>query len=147
MYCYDSRSVHAQHTHTHAHAQNSQWGAITCDFKPHINIWGLCGDDPHHVSHGVAFHHREGEGRLLEEQQSRVGRQLRLLDPLDVQAASGGFLRTSIVNGFDLRARRRTKKVSRGVTQHWASAQLSSGSSTCNPEGVDLDGKLAMVAF
>lgn len=75
---------------------------LTCDFKPHGDIGGLGGNDAHHVGHRVTLHDGEAEGRLLEEQRRRVGRQLRFRDPLDVQAAGGGFLRTPVVDGFDL---------------------------------------------
>lgn len=85
--------------------QRSVCSRHTCDLKPHRNIRGLRGDDAHHVCHRVALHHWEGEGGFLEKQRSRVGRQIRLGNPLDVQAAAGGFLRTAIVDGFDLRAR------------------------------------------
>lgn len=97
----------------HAQAQSTAAGekractarsgrGLTCDFEPHGHVGGLRGDDAHHVGHRVAFHDGEAEGRLLEEQRRRVGRQRRLGDPLDVQAAGGGLLGTPVVHGFDL---------------------------------------------
>lgn len=86
-------------------------GGSTCDFKPHGNIGGFGGDDAHHVRHGVALHHGEGEGGLLEKQWRGICRQLRFGNPLDVQATSGGFLRAPIVDGFNLRKRQRMKRL------------------------------------
>lgn len=103
----------------------------TCDFKPHGNIRWFGGHDAHHVRHRVAFHDRESEGGLLEKQRSRIGRQLWFGNPLDMQTTRRGFLRTSIVDGFNLRERQRMKDC---VIQRyafcckWVSAQLSDGS-------------------
>lgn len=75
----------------------------TCDFKPHGNFRGLSGDDAHHVCHRITFHDRKGEGGLLKSQGSCIGWHLWFRNPLDVQTTSGGFLRSPIVDGFNLR--------------------------------------------
>lgn len=88
------------------HALNMKYeckGDPTCDFKPHRNIGGFSGHDAHHVCHRIAFHDRKGEGGLLKSQGSCVGWQLWFGNPLNVQTTSGGFLRSSIVDSFNLR--------------------------------------------
>lgn len=109
-----SSSTHSRHTTV----RGSTW-----DFKPHRNIWGFGGNDAHHVRYRVAFHYRKREWGLLEEQRSCICRQLRFGDPLDVQATGGGFLRTSVVDGFYLRERQGIKA---GVTRCYAT--LANGS-------------------
>lgn len=88
------------------HALNMKYeskGDPTCDFKPHGNIGRFSGHDAHHVCHRIAFHDRKGEGGLLKSQGSCVVWHLRFGNPLDVQTTSGGFLRSSVVDSFNLR--------------------------------------------
>lgn len=89
-------------THTHNNT-DACVGSSTCDFEPHGNIRGFGGYDAHHVCHRVAFHYREGEGGLLKKQRSCICWHFWFGNPLDMQATSGGFLRTSIVDSFNLR--------------------------------------------
>lgn len=62
------------------------------------------------MCHRVALHDGEDEGRLLKQQRSRVGRQFWFGDPLNVQAAGGGFLGASIVDSFNLKKNERERK-------------------------------------
>lgn len=94
--------------HTHNDRDACEAGS-TCDFKPHGNIRGFCGDNAHHMRHRVAFHYGEGEGGFLKKQGSCILRHFWFRNPLDMQTTSGGFLRTSIVDGFNLRERQRIK--------------------------------------
>lgn len=93
----------------HIHNRDAYIKGSTCDFKPHGNIRGFGGDNAHHVCHRVAFHYRKGVGGLLKKQRSCVRRQFWFGNPLDMQTTSGRFLRTSIVDGFNLRERQRIK--------------------------------------
>lgn len=102
------------HTTTEIHVK----GGSTCDFKPHRNIRGFGGDDAHHVRHRVAFHDGKGKGGLLKKQGSGIGRQFWFENPLNMQTTSGGFLRTSVVDSFNLRERRRMWAVLNSVLEH-----------------------------
>lgn len=102
--------MHSTNPHTHAcrpthnlkqNPAPTRQG-FTCDLEPDWRVRRLRDDDPHHVRHGVALHHREEEGGLLEGQGARAGRHLRLGDPLDVQPAGGRLLGAPVVHRFDL---------------------------------------------
>lgn len=73
----------------------------TCDVKPDGRVCVLHGDNPDHVGDGVALHDAEGKRALVEGQWS--GAQLRLRDPLDVQAASGCLLGSTVIHCLDLK--------------------------------------------
>ncbi len=91
-----------QYACTHNSNIDACEGGNTCDFKPHRNIRGFGGDDAHHMRHRVAFHDRKHEGRLLKKQGSCISWQFRFGNPLDMQTTSWRFLRTSIVDSFNL---------------------------------------------
>lgn len=103
---------------THTTTEIDVKGGYTCDFKPHRNIRGFGGDNAHHVRHRVAFHDGKGKGRLLKKQGSCIGWQFWFENPLNMQTTSGGFLRTSVVDSFDLRERRRMWAVLNSVMEH-----------------------------
>ncbi len=102
---------------THNGSRDGCEGGITCDFKPHRNIRGFSGNDAHHMRHRVTFHDRKSEGGLLKKQGSCIGRHFRFGNPLDMKTTCWGFLRTSIVDSFNLRGKQRIKD---WVTQCYA---------------------------
>lgn len=110
----------------HVHNNNCACNrGSTCDFEPHRDIRGFCGNDSHHVRHRVAFHYRKREWGFLKKQRSCVSWYFWFGNPLNVQTTSGGFLRTSIVDSFNLRERQRMNVyVPQWYVTAWVSVHL-----------------------
>jgi len=115
------------------HKRMSMKKGSTCDFEPHCNIRRLGGNNAHHVRHRIAFHDGKGEGRLLKTQGSCVGWNFWFRNPLNVQTAGGGSLRTSVVHSFNLEGKEWTSVSDRGTQLRYCkrvSVELSSRSSS-----------------
>lgn len=70
---------------------------ITFNYKPDGGVCGQGADDPHHMTHSVGLHDREGSlGRCLQLQEA-VGCYAGPWDPLHVQPAGGGPLWPAVV--------------------------------------------------